>query len=170
MPLFIKQSFIYKAFEKIIIKPYKNSLLKNFIQKLLMCFKNSFIFKRTEKYLNKQPYFLNSGLYKLFRIFLSKLDLFMNFLNRIFTNMFGGSSFCNGIYSIKKDTKSKKLLLLSLLIGFFNFFYILIGAILNTTNLKISSSLLALTFILYLFSQSENCFKESFIYKIFKSW
>ena len=33
MPLFIKESFIYKLFEKLLIIPYNNSLLKKNLQK-----------------------------------------------------------------------------------------------------------------------------------------
>ena len=92
MPLFIKESFIYKLFEKLLIIPYNNSLLKKNLQKITDCFKNSFLYKRVEKYLDKKPYFLNSVYYKLIRKLVNKIDKLMDFLHKTIKKCLLGSS------------------------------------------------------------------------------
>lgn len=170
MPLFIKDSIIYKIIYCILIKPYNNSLLKKFLEKTLNCFKESFIYKRVEGYLNKKPYFLNSIVYKFIRKIVKLIDRLMDFLHKIIKKMLLGSVSFSEICSIKDIDNQEKLLILSILIGTFNVAYTVAGIIFDTINLYVSYGLLVITLILFLFSKSKNCFKQSFIYKIFKSW
>ncbi|WP_250277924.1 hypothetical protein [[Clostridium] colinum] len=170
MPLFIKKSFIYTLLDKTLINPYNTSLLKKVLGKISNCFKQSFIYKSIQKYLDKKPYFLNSIIYKFIRKIIKIIDKIMDFLHKkIKTYLLGSNSFIE-LRNIKYFTKEKKLLLLCILLGAFNLSYSFIGIIFNTINLYISYGLLIITIILYLFSRNTNCFKESFIYKIFKSW
>ena len=162
MPLFIKNSIIYRLFDKFILNPYNNSVLKKNLGKIVNCFKQSAIYKNIERYLDKKPYFLNSLSYKFIRKIVKLLDKLMDFLNKTIKKWLLGS--------IKYSSKEKNLLLLSILIGSFNVFYTLAGIILNTVNLYVSYGILAITLILFLFSKNTDCFKQSFIYKIFKSW
>ena len=170
MPLFIKNSVIYKFFDKILIKPYNNSLLKRNLEKILNCLKQSFIYKCVEKYLNKNPYFLNSLVYKFIRKVVKIIDKIADFLHKAIKKWLLGSKSFFELRSIKYFTKEKKVLLLIVLLGAFNIAYSFTGIIFDTINLYVSYGILALTLILFVFSKSTNCFKQSFIYKIFKSW
>lgn len=170
MPLFIKNSIIYRLFDKFILNPYDNSVLKKNLGKVVNCFKQSAIYKNIERYLDKKPYFLNSLSYKFIRKIVKLLDKLMDFLNKTIKKWLLGSSSFFETRSIKYSSKEKNLLLLSILIGSFNVFYTLAGIILNTVNLYVSYGILAITLILFLFSKNTDCFKQSFIYKIFKSW
>lgn len=170
MPLFIKESFIYKLFEKLLIIPYNNSLLKKNLQKITDCFKNSFLYKRVEKYLDKKPYFLNSVYYKLIRKVVSKIDKLMDFLHKTIKKCLLGSSTFFELRSVKYSTKEKNLLLISTLVSAFNLAYTITNVFLDKTNYYATSGLLLISIILFLFSKNTNCFKNSFIYKIFKSW
>ena len=170
MPLFIKNSIIYKLFEQILIKPYNNSLLKRNLEKILNCFKQSFIYKCVEKYLNKNPYFLNSLVYKFIRKVVKIIDKIADFLHKTIKKWLLGSKTFFELRAIKYFSKEKRILLLAVLLGAFNIAYSVTGMILDTINLYVSYGILALTLILLVFSKSINCFKQSFIYKIFKSW
>lgn len=170
MPLFIKESFLYKFFDKIIIKPYNNSKFKAILSKLSFIFKKSILYRLTEKYLDKKPYFLSSLTYKGFRKFISIIDKIMDFINRVGKKCLSGSNVASEISSAKALEKDKKLLLASILISAFNLAYIITSIVFTSLNSYISSALIVLSFVLYLFSLNPNCYKQSFIYKIFKSW
>ena len=170
MPLFIKESFIYKLFDKVSIKPYNNSLLKKNLEKISNCFKQSFLYKAIEKYLDKKPYFLNSAIYRFIRKIVKVIDRIMDFLHKTIKKWLLGSNTFFELRSVKYSTKEKNLLLISILIGALNVAYTATGIILDTVNLYVSYGLLAITIVFFLFSKNTNCFKQSFIYKIFKSW
>lgn len=170
MPLFIKNSIIYRLIDKIFIKPYNNSLLKKNLVKISKCFKESFIYKKLEGYLDKKPYFLNSMSYKIIRKIVEKIDKLMDFLHKkIKMWLFGSNTFFE-LRSVKYSTKEKNLLLIVVLLAAFNLAYTISAILLDTLNIYVSYGLLATTIILFLFSKNTNCFKQSFIYKIFKSW
>lgn len=170
MPLFIKNSMLYKLFDKCFIKPYNNSLLKKNLDKINNCFKQSFVFKSVERYLDKKPYFLNSFSYKIFRKFVKLIDKIMDFLHKAIKKALLGSNTFFELRSIKYDTKERNLLLISLLLNAFNFAYIIAGILLNTLNLYIAVVIMVVAFLISLFAKNKNCFKQSFIYKIFTSW
>lgn len=170
MPLFIKNSIIYKLFEKCFIKPYNNSLLKKSLGKINSCFKESFVLKRAERYLDKEPYFLNSLSYKIFRKFIRLIDRLMDFFNKAIKKALLNSNTFIEIRSIKYDTKERNLLLLSLLLNVFNLAYMVTGILLNTLNLYIAVVIMFIAFLISIFAKHKNCFKQSFIYKIFTSW
>ncbi|WP_317367186.1 hypothetical protein [uncultured Tyzzerella sp.] len=170
MPLFIKDSIIYRLFDKIIIKSYSNSLFKKFVYKILNCFKQSFLYKKVKNYLNKKPYFLNSLIYKFIRKIVKIIDKIMDFLYNIIKKCLLGSKAFLNLRDIKNDIKGKTLTVLWILIGSFNISYTIVSIFINRFNIYVSLGLLALAFVLFLFSESTNCFKQSFIYKIFKSW
>ena len=170
MPLFIKNSAIYKLFDKALIKPYNNSKLKNFFTNVLSCFKQSFIYKSTERYLDKKPYFLNSLIYKFIRKIVKIIDKIMDFLHNIIKKCLLGSKAFLNLRDIKNDIKGKTLIVLSILIDSFNISYTIVSIFIKRFNVYVSLGLMALAFVLFLFSKNTNCFKQSFIYKIFKSW
>ncbi len=170
MLLFIKNSTIYKFLENVIIKPYNNSKFKNFFTNVLSYFKQSFIYKSTERYLDKKPYFLNSLIYKFIRKMVKIIDKIMDFLHGIIKKCILGSKVFLNLRDIKNDMKGKTLIVLSILISVFNISYTIVSIFIKRFNVNISFGLLSLAFVLFLFSESTNCFKQSFIYKIFKSW
>lgn len=170
MPLFIKNSILYILIDKILIKPYDNSLLKKNLVKITNYYKQSFIYNRIENYLNKSPYFLNSIYYKFIRKIVSIIDKIMDFLHKTIKKWLLGSNSFFELRSVKYSTIEKNLLLISVLIATFNLAYTITSIIFDTLNIYISFVLLAITLILLIFSRNKNCYRESFIYKIFKSW
>lgn len=170
MPLFIKESFIYKLFNNYFIKPYNQSLLKKNIKKIIDCFKNSLLYKNVENYLNKKPYFLNSLVYKFFRKIVNVIDRIMDFLHKTIKKWFLGSNTFFELRSIKYSKKEKNLLLCGILIGALNIGYTATSLFLNNLNIYVCLGLLVITIILFLLGKNINCYRQSFIYKIFKSW
>lgn len=168
MPSFITESILYKILEYFFIKPYGKSLLKKNIDKFVLCFKESFLYKWFIKYIDKNPYFLNSFSYKVFRKFIKGIDKLMDIIHNFFKRLIIGSEIYNEANNIKNAKINRKILILSTLIGALNLGYIIGGLIFATINPIISSSLLILCFILYIFSLNVNCYRESFIYKFIK--
>lgn len=168
MPSFITGSILYKILEHFFIKPYEKSLLKKNIDKFVLCFKESFLYKRFERYINKNPYFLNSFCYKIFRKFIKWIDKLMDIIHNFFKRLITGSEIYNEANNIKNAKINRKFLILSILIGALNLGYIIGGLIFITIKPIISFGLLILCFILYIFSLNANCYRESFIYKFIK--
>lgn len=72
----IKASFIYKIIFILFIAPYEQSFIKKIVDKLVYYTKQSFIYKKTDAYFDKEPYFIDSKFY-------DKLGLVINNLNNI---------------------------------------------------------------------------------------
>lgn len=168
MPLFIKESLLYKIFDKIIIKPYNNSKFKIFMTNLSTSFKASFLYKIFERYIRKNPYFLSSFSYKLFRKLIRVIDKIMDFINLICKKCLKGSKICEETKNFKAMKLDKKFSLASILFSAFSLAYI-IGSIINkSSNLYIFATLIFISFMLYVLGINENCYKKSIIYKLVK--
>lgn len=125
MPLFIKNSIIYKLFYFILIKPYNNSLLKRFLCKMVFCFKQSFVYKSSERYIDKEPYFLNSLIYKFFRKIVSLIDKIMDFLHDLIKKCLIFSGLNKNYKNIKAMKRKNKIFFLLGLFLLELIFYIL---------------------------------------------
>ena len=166
-----------KETEYIIHQNFRNSFFSLDLEKNFFGYciydkykEQSFIYKCVEKYLNKNPYFLNSLVYRFIRKVVKIIDKIADFLHKTIKKWLLGSKTFFELRDIKYFSKEKRILLLAILLGAFNIAYSVTGMILDTINLYVSYGILALTLILLVFSKSINCFKQSFIYKIFKSW
>lgn len=164
MPLFIKESLIYKLLEKMILNPYNNSKLKKIFEKVGLCLKESYLNKCIEKYLNKKPYFLESIYYKIFRKIVKLLDKIANYFNSIIKRLISGS-----IFYISDFNSQKEMTFLSFLIAIFSFSYVVTAIICNNLNIYLVSVIMFIS-IIFLIIENKNWIKGSIIYKIFKSW
>ncbi len=80
---FLKQSFIYKIFFILLIKPYNQSNFKNIVDKIVFYFMESNIYKKTDAYFDKSPSFLSSKVYRNINKIISLLNKLGNKLNSI---------------------------------------------------------------------------------------
>ena len=150
MPLFIKNSIIYKLFYCLFINPYNNSILKRFLDKTIFCFKQSFLYKAIQRYIHKEPYFLNSIFYKSFRKIVGLIDKIMDYLHDLIKRCIVFSSLNSDYKNIKAmDRKNKIFFLLGL------FILELIFYILFKINFYIPSSLILMIILLFLSKKAD---------------
>lgn len=165
---FIKQSILYKILDKIFINPFCHSKLKAFLNKIITYFKESGLYKSFLKYINKNPYFLNSFSYKIFRRFIKFLDKIGDKIHNFFKKGILNSFLYKECLEIKQKSNNQKILILLIITASLNFGYILGGIIFKSSNPLIQIGLFILCALFYIIANNENALKESFIYKFIK--
>ena len=162
---FIKESILYKILDKIFINPFINSKLKIILNKVIICFKESGLYKSFSKYINKNPYFLNSFFYKIFRKLIKFLDKIADKINHFFKKLILNSFLYKESMEIKKNSINRNFLIIALIIAALNFGYILGTIIFKNGNSLIQIGLFVLCVLFYIMGTNKNVLKESFIYK-----
>lgn len=165
---FIKESILYKILDKIFIYPFSHSKLKIILNKAITYFKKSILYKSFLKYINKNPYFLNSFSYRIFRKFINFLDKIADKIHNFFKKFILNSFLYKETLEIKQNSINKNFLIISAIIAALNFGYILGGIIFKTSKPLIQMGLFILCGIFYIIGSNENALKESFAYKFIK--
>lgn len=165
MPLFIKESIIYKFILEYFINPYNDSKFKKVLKITLIYFKESNFYKKVDNYFNKKPYFLNSLSYKFFREIIKYIDGMVDSLHKFLNKLITKSTIYKEINCIKNIDIEQKFILISVLVLGLNIGYIIGGIIFNYINLIMVILLFILSLILFLISKNLNFIKESIVFK-----
>lgn len=80
---FLKESFIYKMFFILCVRPYNQSNFKNIVDKIIFYFQESNIYKKIDAYFGKNPSFLSSKFYGRINKGVSRLNTLGNQLNSL---------------------------------------------------------------------------------------
>ena len=126
MPEFIKSSAVLCtviALWKAVVNSYDNSRLKNAVSAAVRICVNSTICNIIRRYIDKKPYFLYSGVYKLGRKAVGKIDKIMDKLHSFFAGLLNNSVIFTEANMIPHmDSKEKlymlAIMLMSICIGF----------------------------------------------------
>lgn len=174
MPCFIKTSLIYRLITSLFnkIKAYYSlSRLKNVIDFISSCFRESKTTSVIKAYINKKPYFLNSYTYKLISGLAGLVDKLLGFINKLFSPLLGGSLIIKEIKTIDSFPLTEKLRILAVFIAAVEFGYCF-GSFIKGTLADVSFGyiLIPVIFCFVLLSAKGifNAFKNSFIYKCVK--
>lgn len=126
MPEFIKSSVVLGAVMAIcrtVVNSYDNSRLKIAVSVAVKVCASSCTYNIIKKYINKKPYFLYSGIYKLERRIVRLIDKMMDVLNGFFAKMINNSIIFTELKMIPEIESRDKLsmvaiILMSICIGF----------------------------------------------------
>lgn len=174
MPCFIKTSLIYRLITSLLKKIkayYALSFLKNAVDFVSSCFKESKTTKLIKAYINKKPYFLNSYTYKLFKGLASLVDKLLGGINKLLSLFLGGSLVVKEIKTIDSFPLTEKLRILAVFIAAVEFGFCF-GSFIKGTLAGVGFGYIIVPVIVcfaLLSSKSIfNAFKNSFIYKCVK--
>ncbi len=175
MPLFIKESLIYKLIYKVCtvsVNAYSNSKFKSMVaDNLVLMWRNSVTHKVLHNYVNKEPYFETSLFYRLFMCIFALCDKLFGILNKLIFWLLSGSVLWKEVNNCKKLTVRGWLfyagiLVMSVAVGG------VLGAIIfgnkDSLNLVLCWAVFALGAVLVLCSVFWQKITESLIYRLIK--
>lgn len=165
---FIKNSFIFKFFQNIVVFSFKKSYFYKFLKTCLLYLKNSFIYKCFFHYFNKKPYFIHSISYKIFRKLVSFFDFLAvkiyNFFIKIYKKIFK----CDNTKQLALKTKKDKINFLLLIFIFISFGYLLTKVLIKKEYNIYHLDLFTYILFIFIIVNATNLTKQSKTYKILK--
>lgn len=174
MPCFLKESLLFKIciiVIKKLIAWYNDSFIKKITSAVGSCFKQSQTARFLNRYIKRNPYFLNSKFFCFIRLIAALINRFLGFLNKVFTRFVKGSRVVNEAAAVSRLPFYEKISLLAVFVAAIEFGFC-IGSFFIGTLAKVSFAYIlfpvVICMLLLVWRRISFVFKNSFIYRCIK--